>query len=729
MLAAMALGAGMALAGPMPEWRQPGFPLRVVFTPAAGTQTNVILKLVRRGNMPVTRAAFYACTQAGDPLPFRVTHADNDEVVLQVKLPNPATEGPFLVYYGSNGPADGPPCPEAAPDPTPVAAGVFRISTKAIPTSWERLRHMMRTLRMERLRHQIDSFPEIRSVDADGERKAESRRTRRLPRIAAMRSFLLAPEEGLYRFAIDCGDAGFVLIDREVAAEWPGSHEKGDWQTGPPVFLKAGVHRIDVYNAFDAVDADLRVGWIPPKSKAVIPLAAGNLIGASEAMSTRTERINQALQPAFVATPLKAYSFRGHDAVFVPVEFRNNTASWVGETMTCRWSFGDGDKDEGDTVIHTYRYKTPDLVKASLEVRDPLGFVAACSDSVDCRQVEPEAYAVAFDFVGLSSVCYPRDRLAPYLRVKGEVPGTVRLVAEWDWVPRAGPAVKGQRDVTPEGAPVLLPLGHAAVGDMDSVRWCVKHAGVVLAQGTVRFLSPPFAALPARVDGDGLYDAAGTRLVLVADETAGRWSQSARPLVTASARGSGRVVCVDDSLAPAGATDAETPEPYHRVLARLLKGVTKDVRFVPLPEWDHTPQSYGPLRSVVDASGAVRDDTEVMVLSMGLRSMLASVDAAAFERQVAVLSDMIGGTRKIPMVLVTPPPYPADAERTRQYASVIRRVAEARGIPVADLYTTFRCVEGNWHALFGGNPLELSGMGQRLAAQQVAHALVGGETK
>lgn len=701
----------------MPEWRQPAFPLRVVFSRPPGVQGSVVLKLSRTAGMPAARSSFHACTPGGAPVPFRVMHADDDEVVLLVDTASASEAQTFLVYFGGKGPPEGTACPEAGSDPLPVAAGIFRMQSKGIPTSWERMRYMLNPFRTERLRQRIGLFPAINEVEAESGHHGARHERRRAGRIAVMRSLLLVPAEGLYRFAIDCDDAGFVLVDRELVAAWPGPHPDGAWKTGAPVFLKAGVHRIDVYNASDVSEVALRVGWMPPGRTEVMPLAPRDLVGASEAMDSRIERIDQTLQPAFTATPLKAYAFRGQDTVFVPVEFRNNTANWINEGMTCRWRFGDGDHGSGDTIIHTYR--APDLYKATLEVRDALGFVAGCSAPVDCRQMEPETFAVAFDFVGVPAVCFPRDRLAPYLRVKGEVPGSVQLAAEWDWIPRNGTPAKGRSDASPRGQPVLVPLGQGAAGELASLKWRIRHAGSLLAQGTVVFTTPPYKMLPGQVEGDALQSGENTRIVLVGDEAAGNWRQA--PLTVS--RGV-TVVCIDDSLVPEGATDAGSAEPYHGVLARLLKG-TAEVRFAPLPAWETAPQSFGPLRVLVDAPDVLQGaGSEVAVLSVGLRDLMAPVAEPDFERKASVLSDLIGRTRKVPVVWVTPPPYPANAERSRQYAVIIRRVAEARGMPVADLYTAFRCYEGTWQALFARNPLELSAAGQRLAAQVVARALV-----
>jgi hypothetical protein len=102
--------------------------------------------------------------------------------------------------------------------------------------------------------------------------------------------------------------------------------------------------------------------------------------------------------------------------------------------------------------------------------------------------------------------------------------------------------------------------------------------------------------------------------------------------------------------------------------------------------------------------------------------MLKTGSPGDFERHVAAVTDVVFSRFRHPVVLVTTPPYLSDPVRAREFAFAIRRVADARGIPVADLYSAFMGM-GSVDRFFAGNDLELSEDGARLTAQVIARAL------
>jgi hypothetical protein len=727
-----------AQALPIVEWRYPSFPLRTVFRVPDTISTNVMLRVTRVGNMPVTRNAFLACGPDGTPLPLRVLHAGDGEVALALEAPA-SRSGFCAVYYGgipSNAPVSS---PAAVTDTAPLAIGMMSLPGRAVPTSWERLRHMLKSpLGQIRTPYRTAGFDgigrEIERVEAEKEAKAEMeaksdkdakpKKDRRRGtgggvKLAFMRSFLLCSREGTYRFAVDCKDAGYVLVDSERVAAWPGEHARGSWQLGGPVSLKAGMHCLEVYNAFNGEIPNLRVGWVTPGGKDVLPLSVPDLVAACEVMDTRAECINRTLQPGFEATPVQSYSFRGIPDVFVSVRFKNITENWVAPGMESFWRFGDGTQSTETNPVHIYR--APDVYKASLEVRDTLGFVAGYSESVDCRQVQHEEFAVSFDMAGLPAVCFGRDKVVPFLRLQGVGPSGVAIDVNWEIQFRSGAVEKGHQEVVPRNQTQMVSLAPAVAGELETLHWSVSHRQARLAGELIRFVRPPFSALPARIEGDRLYDAKGTRLVLVPKEEA----LASRPAPADPLRHFGRMVCVDDSLAVAGFREPGC-EPFDRILARLLQGRLDEVRYVALPPWEQFQESYGPLRKLVDVPAALRlAQADVAILSIGLQDLLAVKDIASFERQVAALSDIVVTSMKIPTVWVTPPPYPSAPDRSRVLAATIRRVAEARGIPVADLFTAFSCASDRRHVFFQENPLILSDQGHRLAGQQIVRALMG----
>lgn len=717
--------AGTVQALPALEWRFPSFPLRTVFHVPEGGTTNVLLTLKRVGNMPVIQNGFLACGPDGTPLPLRVVQAEGDQVVLTLEAPRYGGR-PCAVYYGSSPSNEPVTSPKAAMDPAPLAVGFKSLQGRAIPTSWERLKQMLLSSPGQiRTPFRVAGFNEIgqaltlSETDNDPKRMKESRRYKPGIKVAWVRSVLLCPLAGTFRFAVDCLDGGFVTVDGELVAAWPGEHEPGAWQLGTPVFLKAGVHRVEVFNVFDGGQPNLRVGWLPPGRNDVSPLAAPDLVASCEVTGTRAERMDRTLHPGFIATPVQAYSFRGNSAEFIAVRFNNITENWITTELESRWQFGDGTKSSEKNPVHVY--KAADVFKASLEVRDALGFVAGCSETVDCRQIPPEECAVSFDLSGLPAVCFSRDRVAPSLRIQGVVPTNVVFEVSWEFRLRSGVSGQAQREITPRIQSQFIQLATQTAGELESLNWSVSHRQARLWGERIRFMRPPFEALPSRIEGDRLCATGGTRLVLVPDEGV----SSVRQAAPVPVHRLGRLVCADDSLAVSGLIEPRG-EPFDHILARLLTGRMEEVRYAALPEWGLFPESYGSLRKLVDVPAALhREQADVAILSIGLQDILEVKDVDSFERQAAALSDMLAMSMNMRTVWVTPPPYPSAPERSRVFAAAIRRVAEARGIPVADLFTAFSCASDSRHVFFQENPLMLSDLGHRLAGQQIARALMG----
>ncbi len=728
-LTLIVLTGGSVQALPPVDWRFSAFPLRTVFHAPDTEGTNLVLKVERVGNMPVTPNGFLACGPDGTPITLRVVSTAGTEVVLILEAPRSGSR-PCAVYYGaipSNEPAHS---PVASVDQTPVAVGFVSLQGRGIPTSWERLRHMLKTPPSQiRTPFEVSSFSEMdqalaqRDAKKEAEKETKSKKERHRNKagvqVAVGRSYLLCPREGAYRFALDCRDAGFVVVDDELVAAWPGEHEPKTWQLGAPVSLKAGVHRVEVFNAFDSGEPDFRAGWMPPGGTEVLPLAVPDLIASREATDARAEKMNRTLQPGFTTTPVQAYSFRGNSAVFMAMRFTDTTENWMTSKRNSLWRFGDGTQSEEPNPIHVY--KAANIFKATLEVRDTLGFVASYSGSVDSRQMQPEEFAVSFELAGLPAVCLGRDQVVPRLRIEGQVPANVALDVNWEIHFRSGVVNQGHQEVVPQGKAQFISLAPVIVDELETLRWSVQHRQVQVGGELIKFVRPPFGILPTRVEGDRLYAADNTRLVLVP----GEGLSVSRHMTPIPVQSLDRLVCIDDTLAIKGLIEPGY-ETFDRILARLLTGRIEEVRYAALPDWGQFPESYGSLRKLVDVPAALkRERADIAILSIGLKDILEVKDVDFFERQAAALSDIVATSMNLRMVWVTPPPYPSDPDRSRVFAAAIRRVAESRGIPVADLFTVFSCVADRRHVFFKENPLMMSDQGHRLAGQQIVRALMG----
>ena len=190
-------------------------------------------------------------------------------------------------------------------------------------------------------------------------------------------------------------------------------------------------------------------------------------------------------------------------------------------------------------------------------------------------------------------------------------------------------------------------------------------------------------------------------------------------------------VCyASDTVAPQLRVEGSLPDGagmtrYAEILARIVDGPDRPiVHYTELPAWQLSPQGYGPLLKLVQAPAAVAGRTDAAIVSIGAREVLGGISTADFERRIAALSDLVSVSMGRPMIWLTPPPYPPQPERFRPYAACIRKVADARHIPVADLYTAFMSAGDRMFTLFRGGNMTLSERGQELVARLIARALL-----
>ena len=112
-------------------------------------------------------------------------------------------------------------------------------------------------------------------------------------------------------------------------------------------------------------------------------------------------------------------------------------------------------------------------------------------------------------------------------------------------------------------------------------------------------------------------------------------------------------------------------------------------------------------------------------MSMGLNHLITRDRPAEFERILSAVADMLLSRRAMRMVIATLPPVGTDKEKARDYAVAVRRVAGARGVPVADLYSGFMGMRRE-ASLFEGKGPEVNDDGLRFAGQIIARSIVSG---
>jgi hypothetical protein len=465
-----------------------------------------------------------------------------------------------------------------------------------------------------------------------------------------------------------------------------------------------------------STDPVIRVGWAPPGEAGIVRLGSEALVAPGPVIDGRFEVRGRFVHASFTHTLLDAYRFRDMPGVFIPVRFTDASQNPGGAAVNRKWQIG-GRTYESAAPVHTFT--DPGQYQVRLDAADALGATGSCERAVDARVRIAQEYAVDFDVGGLPSACFDGDPVSPFVVASGKGPAGVGFSVEWSFLGAGTNEVSGgATNVSLTGPTVKVDLGKYDVRDLRSLSWRVSVAGKEIKGGRVTFARAPFAAWPESVVADRLCDRTGGRTVLVTslervDDSYDR--QERLPV-------SGPVVVLDDTLVPY-ADPGGTRETYATILPRLVNG-GRDVRFASIapPE-----ESGGSLKSLAKfvllpkLAGEGADRT--VVLSTGIHDMLLGGDDDSFERGLAALVDKLLAD-KAAVVLVTPPPYTGMEARLRRWAVAVRRVADARNLPVADLYTAFMGMRGEGGPYFELDGLGLTPRGHRLAAERIARSLM-----
>jgi len=698
-----------------PRWSQPECPGRAAFA-VGRSLARTFLVNVPLGDDEDGLEPLAACDAYGQPIPFRLVHAGAGQMSVLVQLKARRTGIAGYVYYGK--PKAGKEKRAAGAeltDPAPLRAEVRKAQGLGIPGTWPRMLHMFHGSGKAYRTTWGERFGEIKLA-----RETDSEKLRKVWRVGRymtrLTTYVLFPEDGVYRLAVNCKNAGFVLLDGELAAAWPGEHYYGSWHSGAPVYAKAGVHKVEAFNCTVGYPY-IHIGWQLPGRDKVSHVPPASLVTGQEAATVRVERQDRSLQPHFMYEIDRAYTFRNHPAVFIPVSFTNTSQDWVSPEMSCRWTFGDSGTAEGESVTHVFRGIGKHRVR--LDVRDGLGYEGSHEHVVDCRLLRPVEYALSAEPTALPAVAYASDTIEPHIDIAGQLSDKREVRLEWTVVRKDGSEIAGHRELVPTNQVVSVPVTRATVGELERIRWAVTHHGVDLVSGNVRFLHAPFKEAPAGVRGDGFYDASGARLVLIPFEHAGVFTQPGAENTTPR-----YIQCIDDSLAVPGLPHADTKSVFHRVLLREIPGrEVPRVQHIPLPAWQDEQSGHAPLVRMTRIVEAVSPKADVAVLSVGLQEMLGAGGVEAFERHAAAASDLVAGTLGRRVVWVTLPPYLPDPARARPFAAALKKVGFGRGIPVADLFTAFSGSDDDPSVFFERDTLTLSKRGHDLAAHVILRAL------
>lgn len=717
----------------------PAYMARLAFRPPPPPSELVLVRFGLEEPTCSTFRSFRVEDGSGTPAPCQIALAQSNQVFLLVYTGGTGGRGSEFYVYGNES-AD---AQSAAPIWTNalmrVGVTVRHRGSPTLPNTWERFLYFWERSSAGLASgveqdFDIDDFPGMmvrlgeqqpatagggkawrdrRGVDT-AKRTAWRERTGRPALFARFESQVMLSSDGEYRFALCCRDSGYILVDGELVLAVESGAEPSSWQVGSARRLQAGLHSLEVMSA--SLDPVVRVGWAPPGATEVTILPPDILLAPGPVLDGRLEVRGRFMHASIAFTPMEPYGFRDLPGVFAPVRFTDVSRNPGGAMLRRRWSI-DGCESEGASITHTFT--EPGTYAARLFLSDSLGATGSCERAVDVKARVVKEYAVDFEVGGLPAACFAGDSLSPYLVAWGKGPPGVDFAVTWSFLDaQTNTLCGGETNVVLLGPAVKVDFGKEEVGEFRFIDWKAAVAGKELRGGRIAFDGPPFVAWPQSVVADRLLDRTGARIVLVTsmDRTSESYCEPERPPPE-----DGPVVLLDDTLVPYTIA-GEVRETYAAVLARLL-GKARPVEYASIAP---SEESGGSLKSLAKFAALPKVAGEVpgrtVVLSMGVHDMLLGGDVESFERGLGVMVDKLLAENAA-VVLATPPPYPGMEARMRPWAVAVRRVADARGLYVADLYTAFIGMRGQGGPLFELDTLGLTPRGHRLAADRIARAL------
>lgn len=725
-------------ASPKIRWHDPAAQERAIFKRGRGVESSVLVKI------PISakkRSMARAFRDDGVELPVSVVHQSSSELYVLVRTGEQKTAfgSSFLVYYGQS--PDNQPEPLDNEDSEPVTVEIFTERSRSIPMSWERMLYMISQKPSPASVNTQRSISDVTPPPVEGEETKDRFRHRHNAQstgaMVHISTHIVIPEDGLYSFAIDCNDAGFVMVDREINVSWPGRHLAGQVREGSPVFLKAGPHMLEIYGAAASV------------TRARVSLAEVNggggykrvermtLVSSAVPVALRIENKDKTIHAGFGFSIAQPYRFRGMNQTFVPVVLEDFSRNDLSSGYDVRWfpsSAGAVGVDVGNGTTRagyqagskalrgpnlTHLFDSTGLHNVRVEVRDTLGFVSSMEREVDTRNIQFMEYSVNATPVNVFPCMYGADMVEPSVRVVMSGGVGLDFVLAWKWLDAGGKEHTGSARIQATEIADKIKMFSAHAEDVAKVDWELSHHGYRLDGGTMKFCHFPFDDFPVRASEDRLYGSDGAQLVYVSS----RGSPDFKQARIGVAHLKGGVTCFDDMLATVRPLSGEQPT-FSDILQEMLSMGEGDVRKHQLS----TRGKYdvlGVAELLLDTADNTKGAGGVAVLSMGREHFEAYDNPEQFERILAGCADILLSRRAMRTVLVTMPPMGSDREAVRKYAVAARRVADARGVPVADLYSGFSGMGENL-APFEGNGSELSDEGLRLAGQIIVRTIIAG---
>ncbi len=599
--------------------------------------------------------------------------------------------------------------------------------------------------------------------------------------LALYEGVLRAPAGGDYGLRFKATGLAYLLLDGQPRVTQ--TRALGQFTANNSIFLEQGDHKIALY-VFSRHPTSYiaRLQWRPP-GQATYETVPARAFPTDVGFSVvALQRFKRPLNAYFTAGVLGQARLVRTDIVLSAVRFRALAASSLGTVKSCTWDFGNGEASTDFNPDHTYR--EPGTYTATLTARDTLGFEASYSRTITLPAEVRNKMELVFnqqeerkiirgeagldgdptvsirlglkffaersaDLVIEQHLHWCGHTIALFSKRLDELVATESRTFAWVFSdderrtfdsPLSLPGVSQSLSATYRVAKtarsrlereLVLEAELPNLPGRFSVSSLVRYGQVEIARKDLRVLldTDPFPKLAAH--DPSLVDADGNHLIVKITDAAELTREPLSRVLADSPRAL-RVAIVDNSLCPGGPGYDEATLFFGILRHQLEKRFPSRTVTVRRFATERDTLGHFPVKRIIEAGEAIeRFRPHVVVISLDQADLTACTPTETIEAYCRLMTNHFAARTRAKIVLMTPPPMPLAAERSKVFALALGRFALERNVELADVYESVTLHDGDWKSLFLDDEVKddvfmmyMNTTGQHLVADTIFKAML-----